>query len=156
MIPTFDSVKHCFQFIVAKDFYSHCQDQVFSYPKNWTEKVGNALLIPFTLPTDRALQNIKNPLVITTLALVAIALVTIAFYPVQFVNAVETVAPFIFKIQPYTLKFCAYMATQAIILGLGLRTLGRMNNPHLIGEWNPRKLIPLFLGTVIVPRTDHR
>ncbi|MBA3721061.1 MAG: hypothetical protein H0W88_01500 [Parachlamydiaceae bacterium] len=149
MQPTFNSVKDYGLFVGAKCFYDIRNGQEFAYRNNVFEKIGEGCISPFTIPTDVALLNIKNPLMITTLTIVAIAIVTIVFYPVQFLNVVSTVAPFLLNIKASSIKFTLFASSELLILGLGIRTLSRLFNDNLMAAWTRREIIPISIGTEI-------
>lgn len=153
LTPTgFDSYKQYFQFAFAKEFRLQENYDPFVYPKSALERVGEGLAKPFTGFTDYSLKNIRNPLFITTLAMTAICAVTILFYPDRVVQWVERFIPMVLNVKPWMVKAGFYTVIQSMILGLGLRTLGRLNNPSLWETWTlePRKIIPISLGTEIV------
>lgn len=113
--------------------------------------MGHVLVAPITLPLDLTLRNIQRLLVINSLALAAMSLVTIAFYPDHFVHMVQRFAPFLL-VKASTLKFVTYVALQSIILGFGVRTFGRLCNSELMTAWNqhPRIITSVPLGTELV------
>lgn len=149
MQAPFDSCKDYFKFVWARDFYHLEQQKVIHYSPSRLEKAGRALLAPAFTPIDQLLRNIKNPLVITALTIMAIAIVTIAFYPATVITAVGTVLPFIFNIQPWMLKLTLFLAVELNILAIGMRTLGRLNNASLMQAWTRREIIPIMIGTQI-------
>lgn len=105
------------------------------------EKIGEVLVSPYFKPGDFVLKNIRNPLFITAAVIVGLALTTLVFYP-EVVPAIGIVA--------LALKGWVFLLTQSAIAGLGLRTLGRLNNSDLMTSWSSRKLVPVPMGAVIV------
>jgi len=153
LTPTgFDSYHHYFQFVFAKEFRLQENHDPFVYSKSVLEHVGGILAKPFTGFTDFSLKNIRNPLFITSLALTAICGVTILFYPDRVVQWMERFIPVVLNVKPWMIKAGFYTAIQSVILGIGLRTLGRLNNAVLWEAWTtlPRRIIPISLGTVVV------
>lgn len=149
MQPTFSSLREYAQFAFAKDFRHGGENRVFRYQKNVIEKVGQFLVTPITSPLDLTLRNIQRLLVINSLALAAMSLVTIAFYPEHFIHVIERFAPFLlFKVS--TLKLISYIASQSIILGFGVRTFGRLCNNELMTAWNQRIITSVPLGTELI------
>jgi hypothetical protein len=146
---TFESYRDYFNFVWAKGFYNIKRQEQIQYPSNFLEKAGRGFLAPAFVPLDQLLQNIKNPLVITALTVTAIAIVTIAFYPATSASMIGTLFPFIFKIQPWMLKFAVFAAVELNILGIGIRTLGRLCNAELMQAWTRREVIPISIGAQV-------
>lgn len=144
----FETYKDYFRFAGAKSFFTSGGDQ-FVYPKNLAERLGDKLLNPVFKPTDFMMRNIKNPLFIVILTVVAVALVTLAFYPTAVVAAAGAVIPAVFYIQPWMLKLGLYAVVQSTIFCLGMRTIGRMKNPVLVQAWNSRELVPIPMGAIV-------
>jgi len=149
---SFNSPLDYFKFAGAKGFCDSEQQHLLNHSKNSLEKLGDILIKPSTLFVDYTLKNIRNPLMITALTVAAIAVVTLIFYPATVVAAVGTALPFIFKIQPWMIKFALFTAVEANILGLGLRTLGRLTNSTLMTAWNAREIQAVAVGTQVITR----
>lgn len=150
MITSFNSVGDYFRFGNAKSFFHSGEQKFFEYPKNLLERIGDRLVKPVASTTDFLLVNIRNPLMILALTVAAIALVTIAFYPTVFMNALGAVIPFVFSIEPWMVKLAVFAAVEINILGVGLRTLGRLTNKVLMQAWTNKEIIPISLGTQII------
>ncbi len=148
MTPTgFTSWPDYFRFTLAREFVPAEHNHAPSIPLNWMERTGHALSRPFLNPINSLLKNIKNPLVITALTIVAIAAITIIFYPAQFAAALYTVAPFLTHIQPWMMKGALFVGVEIIIGTLGLRALGRVCNPLLRTAWHTHQIIAIPIGT---------
>lgn len=147
MITGFESFAAYKNFVFAKFFWDNEQHAPFFYEKNRLEKLGD-YLTPALRGLDFAGKNIRNPLFITALVVMAIAATTIAFYPVQFFALVDKVS--FVRVSPQLAKFALYFAVQTTIMGLALRTLGRLcPNGPLMQAWRAQKLTPISIGTVI-------
>ena len=137
--------------IWAKGFYSQenptQKAHSFQYPKNWTEKAGDCLRWGIGSFADFSLRNYNNPVVIIALTALVMFAVTIAFYPVTAWAILVTVLPFAAKITPAMLLLTTYVSLQLTITGIGLRALGRLNNPKLMAKYNKGELIPVYVGT---------
>lgn len=112
-------------------------------PPNLIEKAGNGILyIANLVPRSvKALcKSFQDPRVVTV-ALTAIALLatSFAFYPVPTAlwtkAACHAAARLIHQIPLWAVKFSAYIATCAGIVGAGLRAGGRFNNAALMKEF---------------------
>ena len=147
---SFDSYRDYFSFIFAKDFYDLKQKQMMDCSVHPLEKVGGAILSPLFKPLDQILQNIKNPLVITALTTTALAIATLIFYPVHFMDILTKAIPLIGRIQPWMVKLALFCVVELNILALGLRTLGRLSNATLVQAWNRRDVEPIAIGAQII------
>jgi hypothetical protein len=148
--PTFISFRDYVRFVGAKEFVQLPDERPFLYSKNALEKVGHVCVMPFLTPVDEALQNIQNPLVMTALTVAALAVVTIIFYPLEFVAGLRKIAPFLFKISAEKIKMTTFISSQVCIAGLGLRALGRLFNPNLMSAWTRREVIPIAIGMQVL------
>lgn len=117
---------------MAHGFKDNRTNTLYSYQKSALERGGDLLVRPILGGFNKSVQNIHNPAVISGLALVAIAAATVFFYPHQI------------KI-PFDLfsggrvKFVLYCTTMVTIFGLGMRTLGRLQESgQLFIEWQKR------------------
>jgi hypothetical protein len=135
----FDSAREYLSFSGAYDFYDRAHHCSYHYPKNLLEQMGEGIIYPISKSVNGTLKNIRKPSVILALTLSAIALVTFAFYPSVFSKS--------FTLSH--LKFPIFLTLEFNILGLGMRTLGRLGNPTLSQSWMRREIIPIPIGTVI-------
>jgi hypothetical protein len=150
VVAHFNSIRDYFSFVAAKGFYDVAREQEISYSKTILDTLGTIIVKPTSIIIDRTLKNIRNPLVITALTIVAISIATIIFYPAKVVSVLETVLPFIFHIQPWMLKLATFAVVEIHILAIGIRTLGRLNNRELMQAWTRREIIPIAIGTRIL------
>jgi Ca2+/Na+ antiporter len=153
MITHFNSIKEYFSFVGAREFWDRETKQVFAPPKSRLETVGEWVAAPILKTTDFAFRNIKNPLFILALTVAALAAATILFYPTQVVAAIALVMPPLLLITPAMLKFGLYLGIQTTLIGLFLRTWGRLApDGELMQAWNTRlpdgarRLEPIPLG----------
>lgn len=137
----FDTFKDYYRFATAREFVHKETCTSFPYRHNRMEKIGEVLVSPYFKPGDFILKNIRNPLFITAAVVMGLALTTLVFYP-EVIPAIGLIA--------LALKSWVYLLTQSAIAGLGLRTLGRLNNAELMSSWVNRKLQPVPMGAVIV------
>lgn len=138
-MKTFDSYKSYFSFVFAREFAELKAGRPFHYEKGRLEKVGEVFSSPSLKPGDYVLRNIRNPLFITATVIFALALTTFLFYP-TFVPA--------FLINATGVKLTAFLLTQSTILGLCMRTLGRLNNSRLIAAWEGKHIRPVHIGSI--------
>lgn len=140
-MKNFDSLSHYFRFALAREFVHGENYQPYRYKKNALESIGGFIVRPLFQPGDYILKNIRNPLFITATVIVGLALTTLIFYPAM-VPGLLTITS--------ALKFTGYLFTQSTIIGLGLRTLGRLQNNELMAAWKNQIPLPINLGTEIV------
>lgn len=156
-IDSFDSFRDYFRFVFAREFYRVDANQIpqdkFEYTRGNLEGLGVTITKLGTFLADGSLRNITNPIFITALGIAAIAMVTILFYPTQFVGAVGYVLPAVHSIKPWMLKFGLYLSLQSMTIGMIVRTLGRLRNDQLMQAWTRREIIPIPLGSIIKPRS---
>jgi hypothetical protein len=142
----FHSPRDYFQFVCAKGYYQPGADHLFDHHPNYLEKIGDRMLHPFTTAADRTLKNIRNPAVLSSITITALALVTIAYYPSQLIKVIKNFVPFLFEVK--NLRFGLYAVSQYHILALGIRTLGRLSNhSHLLPAWTRREIVPISIGS---------
>jgi hypothetical protein len=134
-----------FAFVFAKSFVHKDRESFFDYKKNKIEKVGSFLRSGVGESLDYFLRNIKDPITIVALTSISMVAATICFYPAQSMALV----PFITHIKPYMVKFSLYLISQITVLGIGLRTFGRLNNLELMEQWNNKSLITQIPGDQI-------
>lgn len=131
MITGFDSFREYAQFALAKGFKNRRTKDVYSNREHPWERCGDILVRPVLGGMNLSLQNIRNPPVISALALVAISVATAFFYPERIPNL-----PFL---TGGNLRFGFYSTAVVTIVGLALRTLGRLQG-KLFEEWQLRDL----------------
>ena len=141
----FDSFKDYFRFLGAKEFVYTDTKATFEYQQNLLEKTGRFLAYPIWHSGDFMIRNIRNPLFVTAIVAAGIALTTLLFYPSVFTGVLWGVG---------ALKFPAYLITQSTILGVGLRTLGRLSNSQLMMSWDARQIEPLRVGSIILKNNN--
>lgn len=156
MITHFDSFNEYLRFVGAKYFWDRQNDVIFVAPKGYLERVGEVLTFPLIRPLDFALRNLQNPLFITALVIVGIVATSILFYPATFISVIGTVVPPLLLITPSVGKFTLYLLLQSTILGLFMRTWGRLNpSGGIMAAWNQRndlgerRLVPITIGVRI-------
>ncbi len=154
MTPTgFDSWKHYFSFAMAREYAApqrQGQEPITPpHQPNSVERVGHSLAAVVISPLDAVLRGIRNPLVVVSTALVLIFLASIAFYPVQTWGLVTTVLPFVSKIQAHHIQAVCYGVSQVVILGLGVRTIGRLSNEALMRAYRAKEVVPVPIGAIL-------
>ena len=149
--PTgFNSFSHYFQFAFAKEFRMAETGEKFEYAKTVLEHAGRVLTKPLLGLGDHSLMNLTNPLMIVALTTASAVAVTIAFYPKQLMDAISKVVPPVRKIKAEHVKLGLFILVEATILGIGLRTFGRLSNSSLMAAWTQRTIMPILLGTVVI------
>ena len=154
LTPTgFQSFVEYSQFIWAREFRDVHNHERVIYAKTRLERLGDFMVRPVLGIGDYAMRNIRNPLMILTVTLTAILGVTILFYPAELLNTVARFIPLAKQVKPWMIKAGLFSVLQFTILGLGVRTLGRLDpGGELWRLWNqmPRRVMPIWLGTQIV------
>lgn len=141
MISGFDSITGYWKFVNAKEFTKKDEfDTAFAYKKNLCERIGGILVYPILQPVDFSIANSRNPLMILTLTICALFATTVIFYP--------SVIAGMFIISGTIIKAVFFTLTQTMILGIGLRALGRLNNSSLMNEWEKDHLNTQAIGTI--------
>lgn len=140
----FSTFREYARFAMAREFiYADPDKGDFRYHKNKIERLGDFLVAPLFSPSDKLLSNIRNPALIASLTALALFANTAAFYP----SVVE-------KIFSYTwlLHDGSFYLSTATILGLGMRTLGRLHplDNDLMQAWDKKELIPVPLGAEFI------
>jgi hypothetical protein len=122
--------------------FSICQ-----YTPTTLEKVGRVFQWGVAGFLDFFLRNFKNPLMIITLTAIAMVVTTFCFYPIVTFAGIVAVIPFLqYVITPTVLLAITFGIAQLTILGICLRTLGRLNNQGLMGRYNAGELKPILIG----------
>lgn len=131
------------QFALAKEFIWNdgVSKTSFNFPKKKYEEIGNLLTKPILQPIDFSLRNGRNPLFIAAITVGAIFMTTLLFYPAVF-SGIFTATVIA------SIKAIAFTTTQLGIIGLGLRTLGRLDNQKLMKEWDQQNLLPQRIGAL--------
>lgn len=141
--PSWSNYAH---FILAREFAPQDPTQQVPIAQNRLEVLGHALSLPVAKPFNYLLREIRNPLVILSLAVSLVALATLVFYPAELVLFATTLFPFLAHAKPWMFKAALYVGVQTTILGLGLRALGRVCNDALMHAWHTRQIVPVHVG----------
>jgi hypothetical protein len=152
--PTgFTSFSEYWRFAWAREFRDIDTHERIEYAKTRLEQLGDILVYPTMRISDHAMRNIRNPLMILTVTLTAILAVTILFYPEQLMRGIARALPMAEQVKPWMIKAALYTALQGMIVGICLRTLGRLDpSGELWDLWDqsPREIVTVSIGTVIV------
>lgn len=132
----FDGIRDYIIFAAARKFVTK-EGKSFK-SENFREKLGGRLVSPLLKPAHFCMKNIRNPLMIVALTLGALFVSTLLFYPAT-LSAIIVAIP--------AIKLIAYATVQMTIIGLCVRTLGRLGNKELMEAWDARQLIPVGLGS---------
>lgn len=144
------TVKDYFKFATAREFWhSSLEEGSFVYEKTTTEKIGDILVMPIFKNSDSLLKRIREPYMITAMTLAALGLTTLLFYPEETMSSINRVIPVSSMINPKTVKFALFLASELTILGFGARTVGRLSNTTLMNGWNDKTVMAIPLGAVI-------
>jgi len=148
--PTgFQSWKEYFSFVLAREYISAKTGEVFIFKREKLEKLGSSLSSLGMKPLDFFLKEIRNPLMLVTTTASALFITSILYYPSQTGSIVTTILPFLKEIEPYHVRAFAYGMCQSIILGLGMRAYGRLENHTLMEAFKKKEIIPISIGTHI-------
>lgn len=148
MRPTFETNRDYFQFVFAREFRYKGDLSLYPEEPRLLQRLGGALSAPILGISNFLLQNLNNPLLIIAVTIVAIAAVSICFYPAATVAFIGFIAPPLLKITPAMIKFALFTVVELTILGLGIRAIGRMNQPKLVELWNQRQLVAIQIGAI--------
>lgn len=148
-IAKFNSVRHYFQFVMAKGFLDATTGELLDYKKSRFERLGYAIAAPILKTTDAVVLNLRNPVVLSSYTVGCIAIISFIYYPAQTVAAIEKVAPSLLKLKLWMVRFALYTATELTVLGLGMRTLSRISNESLSRPWNAGTVQPIPIGGLI-------
>lgn len=138
----FDTLVSYLHFGLCRNFSVNIASSTpYHYTQNNLEKVGNFLSRPVLGPLDFSVRNGRNPLFILALTVVGVFTATMLFYPAVIAQAITPLALLV-------IKTGSFIALQSAILGLGLRTLGRLNNPELMKAWDNAEIVSNRFGSV--------
>ena len=146
----FHTIRDFVNFATAREFWNDKMDEgIFAYEKNKAEQVGEFLIRPIVRPLDSTFKRIREPYMITALTIASISSVTLVFYPEECVEKIKYAFPLISFLQPWIVKLAVFAGTEAIILGFGTRTIGRLSQSDLMTAWNSKSIVAIPLGAVI-------
>lgn len=132
----FNSFTDYLRFVCARKFVT--DDNRTFRTENKSERWGGYLVTPLLKPLNFCLQNIRNPLMVVALTVGALFMSTLIFYPAS-LSALAIAVPII--------RLTAFTLTQATIIGLCVRTLGRLANKPLMQAWEAGSIYPVGLGS---------
>jgi hypothetical protein len=136
----FSSLGSYIRFAAARKF--EVEDGASIKARTCMERLGGYMVTPLLGPAHFCMKNIRNPLMIAALTVSALFFATLLYYP-------STLALIVAGIP--AIKMGSYLTVQTTILGLCLRTLGRLNNEELMQKWDAGKLKPIAVGTTQFP-----
>lgn len=139
----FSGFKEYANFALAREFiYADSSKGNFKHSPNTLEKLGSFLVAPLFNPADKIMKNMNNPVVIVAVTTAGLFAATLAFYPATIVHIIDHV---------WVLHMASFALSQSAILGIGLRTLGRLSQDcALMQAWKRQELIPLPLGSELI------
>jgi len=149
-VDSINALRNYLSFIGAKDF-CYSDDANKKFPSTGIEKLTNRLLTPLQVPLDFTLKNFNRPLFVAALGVVGIAALTIGIYPDRSFQTLQVVCSPFFNLQPWKLKYGAYLLSETMITSLMVRTIARLNTTPLVNAWNAKEISPIHLGTQILP-----
>lgn len=147
----FNTVREYVRFAAAREFW-HAEDDEggFGYQKTTIEKIGDVLLPGLKL-SDGALKRIREPSVIVVSTIAALSIATVMFYPEKCTEVFLRAFPVASMIKPWAVKLAVFVVAELHIIGLGLRTYGRLDNAPLMQAWRNKTVLPIPIGAV--PKT---
>ncbi len=125
------------RFAFAKDPNVLLKEEDRGYEKNRMEQAGDRFAWHVVELPKLICEAFENPKIVTV-ALTALALfsVQLTFYPIITAQAIKASIIFASNYVPFwSVKMGAYLATQAAVLGFGMRALGRFSNDDLMAKW---------------------
>ena len=135
-------LKKHFQFVVAKNFQNK-DGSSFLYSLSLCERLGKILLVPFTFPLEFLLSFFSWQIVLMIITMTALVMASIFYYPDQIAKVISWIVPLISREQA---KFLCYLWIQCYLIGMLLRTLGRLSNPVLKNAWISGNLQAILPG----------
>jgi hypothetical protein len=138
--------RNFFSFAMAKEFRDVHTGVEFHVEKNRIERLGDALRWDVGNAADFLLREIKNPIMIVSLTALALLAVSIAFYPAATLAATANVLPIVVYIKPWMVKFALYIVVQKTLMGVGVRTYGRLCNAQLMNAWHEGSIRAAHIG----------
>jgi hypothetical protein len=152
MVPaSFDSWRSYFAFSFAREFADRETGEIVQRQPSRLEKIGASLAAVLVSPLDAVMREFRNPLVIVALTATVLFFTSIVFYPVQTMAIACRILPFLKYIHAGHIKGALYVLSEAVILGLGLRTVGRLSNADLMRAYREKRIIPIPIGSVRIP-----
>lgn len=146
---TFNTCKDYVSFSLARSF-RYTQDPEKEFPPSKLEKFSQKALAPLQWPLDQLLRNINSPILVVAINIVGIAATTIFFYPDKSFKALQTACSPLFHLEPWMMKFGAYLTSEFTITSLMIRTLDRLNRQDLLDAWKKKEITPIHLGQEII------
>jgi hypothetical protein len=149
MTPSgFDSWKGFGSFALAREFGDQKTKNIYLSHSTRLEEIGDALSSVVMKPIDAVMRGFRNPLVIVALTVSLIFIASLVFYPVQAMAAACRILPFLKHVNAAHVKAALFGVSQAVILGLGLRTVGRLSNDDLKDKVRNGRVFPIPVGAV--------
>jgi hypothetical protein len=135
------------RFIWARQFVDTQTNSVI-VSKNRCERLGDLLTAPLLTPIDIATRNMYDPKVIISAVMISLAAISIAYYPDKTIGVISKAIPKAVELAPSTLRFAMFCWMQISIIGLGLRTWGRLDpNSPLLQKWDANQVLSIPLGS---------
>jgi hypothetical protein len=144
----FDSWHSYSSFCFAREFADRQTGDVVERRMTRLEKIGHYLAAALSAPLDAVLREFRNPLVIVALTVSMLFIASIVFYPVQAMALACRILPFLRHVRPWHAKAALYALSQTVLLGLGLRSVGRLSDPNLMSAYLQKKIMPIPIGAV--------
>lgn len=144
----FSSWHSYFSFALAREFVNREDSAHAPIPQGRLERAGRILAAFAMRPLDSLLREIRNPLVLLALTIFALAVASIAYYPVQTFQIATALLPFLKSITAEHVRAGTYFLAQTVILGLGLQALGRLLNPQLLTAYQQGEILAIPIGAV--------
>ncbi len=147
-VSGFDSFRDFAVFALAREFSGDEPAKPDPQQSNWLICSGETLTKATLLPLDFALRQLKNPSMAVVFTIAALVAASVFFYPLQTAAAVQLICPWARHIARWQIRLLGYSAIQLGILGLGIRTLGRLNDPKLMEAYRLKTVAPISIGSV--------
>ncbi|HEY4255411.1 MAG TPA: hypothetical protein VGM34_03585 [Chlamydiales bacterium] len=146
----FNTWREYFSFTLAREYMSRDTGELFSFQPGYLERAGKVFSFVVLTPLDAFLRGIRNPLVILSLTMISLFFVSIAFYPVQTWALASSAIPLIKGIKSSHIQAACYLVSQGLILGLGLRAVGRLSNQSLMDAYRAGSIVPVPIGARVI------
>lgn len=152
--PTgFNSWQDYSRFALAREFIEHGTGRAYKPQSNLATKGGSILTAPLLGTMDKALAQFRNPPMIAALTCTALAATAFVFYPASSFAIATALFPFLRHVTANHLHFALFALMQMTIAGLGLRTLGRLEDKELLAAFQQKRIEPVPIGAIFIEKS---
>jgi hypothetical protein len=122
------------------------QEIDLKYVIHYAERLGSQILRPLYRVIEFTSKNIRMPLAICLITLLAALMVGFAFYNIPAFTILGKLFPIGW------VRFAFFIYAELNLFGLGCVAFGRFNNKHLVNLWKSGRLIAVMPGDYEIRR----